>query len=1296
MYTYANAPVEYQTVTPPVLSTVFCLKSCVYSVNSGKITGKFRDENGQTKECAERIYGGESQMDRNRIFSDDLTAIIPNEEGMPIMEWLAEQMPGGFFIYRADDTTELLYVNQSTCDIFGCDTVEEFRNLTGNTFKGMVHPDDYDVIQSSIDDQIANSIDSRAMDYVVYRIIRKDGTVRWVDDYGHFATLPGYGEVYYVFIGDITDTRVAEEEKERAQNLALALEEAEHANYAKSAFLSNMSHEIRTPITAILGMNEMIQREAEDSAILEYSENIRKAGVSLLGIISDILDFSKIETGRMELSSEEYSLSSLVVDLYNLIRFRTEAKGLDLSFVIDPDIPHLLLGDEVKVKQVITNLLTNAAKYTEKGRVVLEIKCAKKTEKEVTLDVSVTDTGIGIRKVDMERLFEPFDRLDLKKTRSIEGSGLGLAITRQLLMLMDSRLEVESRYEEGSRFFFTIRQQIADPVPVGKLDLESMIHESAETGKRHGLFTAPGMKLLVVDDTPMNLQVLAGLLKRTHMHIDVATSGAECIEKFAKEHYDMVFLDYRMPQMNGIETLEELKKNYPEKFEKTPVISLTASAVSGDKEKMLKAGFTDYLSKPVNIEQMERMMIKYLPEDSVIISGDSGEDDEFSKLPQILFEFPELDPVKGMDYCGDADDYIFALETYAVSVDVKASQIEEYLKAGDMESYILNVHSLKSTSGAIGAVQLFEMARELEAAAKKGDCAAVSKGTPVMLAAYRELKGVINKVVSSYAGKEESPAAHLAVVEEEKSRMLAIALEAAERANMAKTAFLSNMSHEIRTPMNAIIGLYNIALRNRELDHDTRQILTKIGDSAKHLLSLINDILDMTRIESGHAKLKQEEFDFGSMLEQVNTMTEAQSRDKGIEFCCSVLGQVDDRFVGDDMKLKQIIINILGNAVKYTPSGGRITFTVDETERTDDKAMIRFVVSDTGVGMDEDYIPKIFEPFSKEKEGSSNNIGSTGLGMAICKNIVDMMCGTIEVKSKKGEGSRFVVTVPLGLCNETEHNEEKDPAGIRALVVDDDPTACEHAVMVLKKIGIEADQCLNGRDALMMIEAKRALKQPYRIVLVDWKMPKMDGIELTRRIVQCFGDDDISVVLTTYNWDSIMDEAIGAGVDGFIAKPLFAGSVKQEISRILSEKERHSRVGKRISLAGCRVLLAEDMEINAQIMKQILNMKDIRAELCTNGLEAVEKFEESKEGSYDAILMDIRMPKLNGLDAAKRIRSLNRSDAAGIPIIALTANAFDEDVQLSLEAGMNAHLSKPVEPDALFMTLEKMVRIRRD
>ncbi|MBQ7678735.1 MAG: response regulator [Butyrivibrio sp.] len=663
------------------------------------------------------------------------------------------------------------------------------------------------------------------------------------------------------------------------------------------------------------------------------------------------------------------------------------------------------------------------------------------------------------------------------------------------------------------------------------------------------------------------------------------------------------------------------------------------------------------------------------------------------ELPEIIFECPQLDPEKGMAYCGDADDYIYALDTFEMSIDTKAEQLESCLAQEDIETYTLNVHSLKSTSSAIGATALSERARALEMAGKEGNMEIIRRDTPALLESYRALKPFLRRIVDRYEGKEEHAAAPLAVVEEERSRMLARALAEAERANMAKTAFLSNMSHEIRTPMNAIIGLDNIALRKEGLDEETREILTKIGASAKHLLSLINDILDISRIESGHARVKSEEFAFGSMIEQVNTMVESQCDDKGLEYVCCIRGSMDDYYVGDDMKLRQVIINILGNAVKYTPAPGRVTFNVEEIGRNEGKALVRFTVRDTGIGMDPEYLPKLFDPFSQEKEGSSNSYGSTGLGMTITKNIIGMMGGQIGVQSEKGKGTEFVITIPLGISDRTVEGVCFDPEGVRILVVDDDATACEHARMVLKRIGVIAETAESGREALTLLEKQRSLRQPYRIVLTDWRMPEMDGIELAREIRDRYGEEELTIILTTYNWDGIMEKALDAGVDAFLAKPLFAGSIRQELGDIMTKTGEHHRCKTRkASLEGRRILLAEDMEINAQIMKQILHMKGIEADLASNGKEAVALYEKNAAGTYDAILMDIRMPGMGGLEATGRIRAMERRDAKTIPIIALTANAFDDDVRQSLDAGMDAHLSKPVEPDALFMLLEKLIR----
>ena len=548
--------------------------------------------------------------------------------------------------------------------------------------------------------------------------------------------------------------------------------------------------------------------------------------------------------------------------------------------------------------------------------------------------------------------------------------------------------------------------------------------------------------------------------------------------------------------------------------------------------------------------------------------------------------------------------------------------------------------------------------------------------------------------------EKETADAENRIKQEEIERRLALqdalkaALDTAEAANKAKTTFLSNMSHEIRTPMNAIIGLDNIALSDPEISDRTREHLTKIGVSANHLLSIINDILDMSRIESGRMVIRNEEFSFPKLLEQVNTIISGQCRDKNLEYNCRTSGKIDEYYTGDDMKLRQVMINILGNSVKFTPPGGKVTFLVEEMARYDGKATLRLTFSDTGIGMSKDYLPKLFEAFTQEDSSTTSKYGSTGLGMPITKSIVELMNGHIEVESEKGKGTTFTVTVTL---TESPHSRESRnmesirPGDMNVLVIDDDPIACEHAKVVLGQVGITCETASSGREALEMVNMHHARRSDYHLILVDWKMPEMDGLETTREIRSVLGTDTPIIILTSYNWDEIVDEARAAGVDTFVAKPLFAGTVLDEFRDAFDRKSETQNEIK-ADLQGRRVLLAEDVEVNADIMVMVLAMRGVTADVAENGRIALEKFSAQPEGTYDAILMDMRMPEMDGLEATRAIRALDRTDSKTIPIIALTANAFDEDVQRSLQAGLNAHLSKPVDPDTLFETLESLIK----
>ena len=519
------------------------------------------------------------------------------------------------------------------------------------------------------------------------------------------------------------------------------------------------------------------------------------------------------------------------------------------------------------------------------------------------------------------------------------------------------------------------------------------------------------------------------------------------------------------------------------------------------------------------------------------------------------------------------------------------------------------------------------------------------------------------------------------------------ALEEANQANKAKTAFLSNMSHEIRTPMNAIIGLNNIALNDPTISEQTREHLERIGASAHHLLGIINDILDMSRIESGRMVVKSEEFSFAKMLEQVNTIVSGQCSNKGIRYDCRAVGKIEDYYIGDETKLRQVLVNILGNAIKFTPEGGEVSLTIEDVKRLNHQATLRFTIRDTGIGMSEEFLPRIFDAFSQEDSSSTSKYGSTGLGMPITKSIVELMNGHIEVESVKGEGTTFTVTVTMMRVDQTasELGEfELHPHEMSVLVVDDDRVACDHAQLVLSHMGITCETVLSGEEALELVRIRHTRRKDFNLILVDWKMPGMDGVETTRQIRSIVGDDTPIIILTSYNWEDVEEEALEAGVDTFASKPLFAGTVMDEF-RAAFRKKNPNPARPVVDLKGRRVLLAEDVEVNAEIMMMVLSMREMDVDHAQNGRIAVEMYQGHEPGYYDAVLMDMRMPEMDGLEATQVIRASGRADAKAIPIIALTANAFDEDVQRSMQAGLNAHLSKPVEPDLLFDTLEELL-----
>ncbi len=535
-----------------------------------------------------------------------------------------------------------------------------------------------------------------------------------------------------------------------------AKDEAIRANEAKSLFLSNMSHEIRTPINAVLGMNEMILRECSDKQLLSYAANIQSSGKTLLFLINDILDMSKIESGKMEIVRVEYEPENLIMDLWNVIFLRAQEKGLDISFTLDETLPRIMFGDDVRIKQIVTNLLTNAVKYTPQGGIAMHVAYERRGEGQIALIISVKDTGMGIRKEDMGKLFESFQRLDEEKNRNIEGTGLGMNITMSLLKLMDGEMKVESEYGQGSEFTVTIPQRIVCDEPVGNFE-DIRKRREQNLAQKQQTFEAPEASVLVVDDNSMNLTVFKSLLKRTKMRITTADSGRRCLELVQKERYHIIFMDHMMPEMDGIETLHEIRKLSDSPNIDTPVIVLTANALSGAREGYLKEGFADFLTKPIDGDLLEQTAEKYLPKELVIRAkadgrqskGESVKTDHEKYLQYGIFIENGLSHAKG-----DAEMYLELVRMF-IREREKQEELNRFRSEQNMKDYAIRVHGLKGNARTLGAEQLADIAFEHEKQSKADNAEYVNSHFEKLLEVWESTLEGFEKYVEEQGGDED-------------------------------------------------------------------------------------------------------------------------------------------------------------------------------------------------------------------------------------------------------------------------------------------------------------------------------------------------------------------------------------------------------------------------------------------------------------------------------------------------------------------------------------------------------------
>lgn len=558
-------------------------------------------------------------------------------------------------------------------------------------------------------------------------------------------------------------------------------------------------------------------------------------------------------------------------------------------------------------------------------------------------------------------------------------------------------------------------------------------------------------------------------------------------------------------------------------------------------------------------------------------------------------------------------------------------------------------------------------------------------------------------VLIKFAGADEEMSsiafAFLNVDEEEREKVaqkkaLVDALAAAEHANRAKTAFLNNMSHDIRTPMNAIIGYTALAASHLDNVETIKDYLNKIAVSSSHLLSLINDVLDMSRIESGRVKIEEKEVHLPDVLHDLRTIIQSNIAAKQQDLFIDTQDILHEDIITDKLRLNQVLLNIAGNAIKFTPVGGTISIRVLEKPcALSGYATFEFRIKDNGIGMSEEFQKHIFESFTREQTATVSGIQGTGLGMAITKNILDMMGGTIRVRSEEGKGSEFVVVLDCKLSDTVVKFEPiPELQGARALVADDDTDTCMSVSKMLRQIGMRADWTVSGKEAVVRAKEAYDERDEFKAYIIDWLMPDMNGVETVRRIRKVIGDSTPIIILTAYDWSDIEQEAREAGVTAFVMKPLFMSELREVLTRPVRMECKREIVTEPIDFTGKKVLLVEDNELNQEIAAEILKEAGFLVDVADDGILAVEKMASAASDCYDLILMDVQMPRMNGFTATREIRTLSDNKKANIPIIAMTANAFDEDKKLAFEAGMNGFVAKPINIQTLMNTLAGILK----
>ena len=1219
-----------------------------------------------------------------------------DEKTIPVISALADNLPGGFFIYHAGGNEDLIYYNKKVPAMYGCSGDDEFIRYVGNSFRGMVHPADLERVEAQIAFQIESGKDSQ--DHVQYRVIRKDGSIGYFDDYGHSVHSETFGDIYYVYLIDITDEISLKAKLEEEQKLLQ---------------LANRLDESKASIVALGGDFDYISAVNLET----HEEQIFKYNPAFMDLVPG---WDKLDSYRDRMK--------VICDLF----VHPNDRG---SFMHEIDLDRLdnTLSKDSPVKFVnFRELFGESVVYYQGKYVLLENEGAKsvvvgfknvdaETRTQITLQ-SVAETISAdyecLLHADFETMDEVHYRISSAFNTFIPGFSEETDYRKRTRLLADTVVLPEDK----ERFLAevdpaVVAEKVKDSVPYyvdfraslgGELHRyqAKYVHHSA-----HGNHSCAIIGITNVDAREeqkarneavlkQNLKMLEGVASNfsSVLYVDLKTGTFtyHVVQDNRREQYDKYAADersfeaairayardvvYGNEQENLIEvcSLENLRNRLAQE----PQFTETFRTVDQGRTELCQMKVAA-VEKEDGVPTAAAIAFSYDEEEVALAFIDEKLREEYEALYLIDLENDKYLRLRLASHLNFERNHwgVFTkiLPQYALVVYPEYREIwnqfsdldffRDYLKDTDRRELVYPVYGEEK-----------EWRR-------------------AVIQVIQRKNGVATLFIFTFLSIDAEQAEKLTLLDtiQKQRDALEQALAMAQSANKAKTVFLNNMSHDIRTPMNAIIGYTGLAASHIDSRELVTEYLKKIGQSSEHLLSLINDILDMSRIESGKMTLNEQEEDLSEIVHTIRNITQSGIASKNIEFFVDVFDVDDEYVICDKLRINQVLLNILSNAIKYTPAGGTITFKVSERpSKSSGYATYRFYVKDTGIGMSEEFVKTIFEPFTRAKSSTVSGIQGTGLGMAITKNIVDMMGGKIEISSKENVGTEVAVEFDLKIAGAQKEEPSEALAklrGLRGLVVDDDLDACVSITKMLKDISMRSEWCSSGKEAVFRAQTAFEEGDNFSVYVIDWLMPDLNGIETARRIRKVVGDFVPIIIVTAYDWADIEQEGYEAGVTAFVNKPLFMSDLKKTLIQCCDpEKAASAAKEEKPDYSGKKILLVEDNEMNREIACEILEEYGFVLDTAEDGVYAVEKMEKAAPGQYDLILMDIQMPMMDGYEATRKIRALSDPAAANIPIIAMTANAFEEDRQLAFEAGMNEHVSKPIDVPKLISVLSDILK----